>query len=213
MFDHDHGDAEFATDVEDEPRHVLGLFLVHARNGLVEKQQLWVHGEGSSELYAFLDAVGKQRNGGLAESFDLEEVDDVFAPAAVLHLLFLRCAEPHCTGEPRTLHAHMSTGEQVVDHGHVREEFDVLERAGNSHCGDLVRTLTHDRVAVPANVALLGAIHLRQRVEDRRLASAVRANDREQLTLVDMKTDVVDGGHATETQRDVLYFKKMFAHR
>src|SRR6266545_157949 len=40
VLDHDHRNVQLVADVEDEPRHVLGLLEVHAGDRLVEQQQL-----------------------------------------------------------------------------------------------------------------------------------------------------------------------------
>ena len=56
--------------------------------------------------------------------------------------------------------------------------------------------------ALPADVADLGDVHLADRVEDRRLAGPVGADDREQLALVDRERDVVDREDAAEAELD-----------
>jgi hypothetical protein len=94
-------------------------------------------------------------------------------------------------------HPDVAAGEDVVEHRHVREEGDVLEGAGDAQLGGLVGLHPHDRLALPADVALLGPVHLVDAVEDRRLAGAVGADDREQLALVDVERHPVDRLHAS----------------
>ena len=98
----------------------------------------------------------------------------------------------------------MSAEQQVVEHRHLREQLDVLERAGDAQGGDLVRAQTLDAAALPADVADLGDVHLADGVEDRGLAGAVGADDREQLAAVDAERDVVDRQHPAEAQLDVV---------
>ena len=107
----------------------------------------------------------------------------------------------------------MATGQQVVDDGHVGEQFDVLERPSNPLFGDPVGTHPHDRLALPVDIALLGPIHLRQGVEDRGLTSTIWPNDREQFPVIDVKRHAVDGGHATKAQGDVVDDEQMISHR
>jgi hypothetical protein len=102
--------------------------------------------------------------------------------------------------------------QQVVEHGHLREQLDVLERAGNPQLGDLVGTQTLDALALPADVADLRDVHLADRVEDRRLAGAVRPDDRKQLTFVDGERDVVDRHDAPKPQLNPVNDQQFIVH-
>ena len=188
------------ADVEDEPGHVLGLLEVHPGDRLVEQQQLGIHRQRPPELDSLLDAVGEQGDRILAPLFDLEEVDDVLDPLAVGQLLAPGRTEPHRAGEERAVHPYVATEQQVVDHGHLREQLDVLERAGDAEGGDPVGTDPLDALALPADVTDLGDVDLADGVEDRCLAGTVGPDDREQLAMSDGERHVVDRHHAAEAQ-------------
>src|SRR5207247_7016382 len=68
------------------------------------------------------------------------------------------------------VHAH----EDVLDHRHVREEPDVLERPANSERRDLVGAEAEERSPAERDAALVGGIEPREDVEERRLSRAVR---------------------------------------
>ena len=159
------------------------------------------------------DLREEQGDGVLAPLLNLEEVDDVLDPATVRHFLRLGLAAPDHAVEPALRHAHMPPGEQVVNHGHLREKLDVLEGSSDAHRGDIVGPGAHDRRALPADVTLLRAIHLADGVEDRGLAGPVRTDDREQLAGVHVEGHVADGGHTAEPQRDVFDFEDGISHR
>ena len=59
MLDHEDSDAKLVADIEHEAGNVLGLFLVHARDHLVEQQQLRLAGQRACEFHALLLAVGE----------------------------------------------------------------------------------------------------------------------------------------------------------
>jgi hypothetical protein len=94
VLDQDHGQRQLLPDVEDEPGHVLGLLDVHARHGLVQQQQLRLHGQGPTELDPLVDAVGQDPDRQLAVALDLQEVDDVLDHPPVADLLAPGPAKP-----------------------------------------------------------------------------------------------------------------------
>ena len=77
MLHQENGDTQFLADIQDEPGHVLGLLQVHAGHGLVQQEQLGLHGQGATQLDPLLEAVGQQGHWVLPPPLDLQEVDDV----------------------------------------------------------------------------------------------------------------------------------------
>ena len=203
VLDEDHGHAQLVADVEDEPGHVLGLLDVHPGDGLVEEQELGLHRERAAQLDALLDAVGQQADGALAVGLDLEEVDDLLDGRAVGQLLLERPADERQRAEHPVAHVGVAAEHEVVEHGQVGEQLDVLERARHAQAGDLVRLLADQVVAVEGHAAFLRLVDARQHVEDRGLAGAIGADDREELALADLEADAVDRGDAREPQHDV----------
>ena len=93
---------------------------------------------------------------------------------------------------------------QVVEHGEVLEQRDVLEGAGQPRRGDPVRPLAQDALAEELHRALLGPVDAGEHVEQRGLAGAVGADDREQLAGMDLEAHAVDRLDAREGQVDVV---------
>ena len=77
VLDHDHRHVQLVPDVEDVPRHVLGLLDVHAGDRLVEQQQLGLHRERAAQLDALLHPVRQQPDRVAAPLREFEEVDDL----------------------------------------------------------------------------------------------------------------------------------------
>src|SRR5690606_20513629 len=102
----------------------------------------------------------------------------------------------------------MAAEHHVVEHGRHVEEFDVLEGARDAEAGNAVRRHLRDVLALEADTAGCRLIDAAYEVEDRRLAGAVRTDDREDLALVDAEADAVDGLDAAEMHGQVFDFQQ-----
>src|SRR3989441_12547545 len=67
--------------------------------------------------------------------------------------------------------------EDVLEHGHLLEGDDVLERARDALLHDLVRAHPEHVAAVELDVARVRPVEARDDVEERRLAGAVRRSE------------------------------------
>ena len=130
----------------------------------------------------------------------------------------------------------MLCNEDVFKHGELREQPDILECSRNALGGYHVRRVGHD---VPVHAHILARVeffHLALRVilsddlahefdlavrrliyagnavEGRGLAGAVRADKRDDLALVHVKIQVVDGDNAAELHGDVFNMQYVFSH-
>ncbi len=92
--------------------------------------------------------------------------------------------------------------EDVLERRHVGEEPDVLERARDAQLGDLELVALAQRLAEVAHRARGGLVDAGHDVEAGRLAGAVGPDEAEDLALVDVEADLVEGDDATEAQRD-----------
>src|SRR5205823_8739764 len=86
MLDQRDGRAVMIVDVDDEPRHVLLLFEVHACHRLVEEKKIGLHCKGAAKFDAFLQAVWQTRNWYLADRLNLQKIDDLLDPVPMLDL-------------------------------------------------------------------------------------------------------------------------------
>src|SRR6516162_4569705 len=83
-------------------------------------------------------------------------------------------------------------------HGESREEPSVLERSPESQARPDIGAQARDVVPAQNDPALLGDSRATDEIEQRRLASAVRTDDAEDLALVQRYTHVRDGSDPTE---------------
>jgi hypothetical protein len=102
--------------------------------------------------------------------------------------------------------------EQVVEHGEVLEQLDVLEGAGHAGAGDAVGLDPDQVAAAEADGPLLGPVQARQAVEQRGLAGAVGADDGEQLVLADLERHRPQGLETGEAQVQVVDLEQRAGH-
>jgi hypothetical protein len=96
---------------------------------------------------------------------------------------------------------------EVVQHGHVAEELDVLEGAGDPEPRDLVRAHARDlmlAVVDVGDVPALGVVQAADAVEQAGLACAVGPDDGQDLALAHLQVDIQECGHAAEVKLQPL---------
>jgi hypothetical protein len=102
--------------------------------------------------------------------------------------------------------------QQVVEHGEVLEQLDVLEGPGHAGAGDAVG-LEPDQVAAgEADGALLGPVQAREAVEQRGLAGAVGTDDGEQLVGPDLERHRPQGADAGEAEVQLVDLEHRAGH-
>jgi hypothetical protein len=94
--------------------------------------------------------------------------------------------------------------EHVLEHGHRREELDVLERARDPAPDDAVRRRAQQALAVEGDLALVRLVQARDQVEERRLPGPVGPDQAGDLPLGHVQRDVVDRHDPAERLRHVL---------
>src|SRR6056297_2535753 len=205
VLDQGDGGAELVVDVENEAAHVLLFLDVHPRHRLVQQQDRRLGGQRAGELDPLLEAVGQARDRRLADVLDLEKVYDALDLGAVRDLLTLGRPLPDRLRQQPRLHLPDAARHHVVEHAHPLEKRDVLEGARDALPRDLVGLHVGALLALVPDLALLRVVEAADDVEHRRLAGAVGADDRADLTLADVEADVLDRHHAAEAQRYVLH--------
>ena len=107
----------------------------------------------------------------------------------------------------------MAAEHEVVEHRHVGEQLDVLERARDADGRDLVRPAPRQLVlsaggAVKQDAPALRPVEAADAVEQAGLAGAVGADDGHDLAVVDVEAHAVERGDAAEGERDRLDLKR-----
>src|SRR3954451_17911705 len=96
----------------------------------------------------------------------------------------------------------------VLLDGHVQEQPQSLEGAGDSLAGDLARGQAEDRLALEKDLAAVGPVDAGHEVEQGRLARTAGTEHADDLVLVDVEVEVVDDLQAAEGLRDLLQLQQ-----
>src|SRR5204863_9631552 len=107
----------------------------------------------------------------------------------------------------------VAADEQVLQHGRVLEQLDVLELAGDAEAGDLVRRTAQQGLAVELDRPCRRRVEAADKIEHGRLAGAVRPDQGEDLAAPYLEADVVDGADPTEAHAEMRDREKRRRHR
>src|SRR5512140_1247222 len=204
VLDQEDRDAPLLVDVEDEAGHVFLLLEVHPGHRLVEEQELRIERQRPAELDPLAKAVGQRPDRLLPDVLELEEINDVLVRLPVLDLLGPRRPEEDAARQDPALHELVASQHQVVEDGHVVEEGDVLEGAGDPQVGHLVRVHPGDLAILEVDRPALRLVDARDAVEDRGLPGSVGADDRVDAPLLHVDRNPVDRFHPSEGEVDVV---------
>src|SRR5581483_6606526 len=112
-------------------------------------------------------------------------------------------AEPAGEEEARFSVVHRLHGEtHVLVDAEMAEDVRDLERARDAQARALVRRERGDLAVFEPDPSFARRQQPAQKVEERRLARAVRSDDRAHAAFGDLERDVVDGGEAGEAPRE-----------
>jgi len=102
--------------------------------------------------------------------------------------------------------------QEVLDRRHVLEQPHVLEGSHHAFTGDLMPGQAFDRLAVEQDAATARLVEAGQAVEHRGLASAVRADQGDDLFFLDGQGHAVDRQQAAEAHAQIFDFQDLAAH-
>src|SRR5581483_3599130 len=198
VLDEEDGEAQLAAQLVDELRQLARFNGVHAGRWFVQQEQLGLGGQGARDLQPALVAVRQiagQLVGFSVQTDQVQQVESALGGALLLH------------GEGRQLEdclerveaqPGMFADQNVLDGGHVVEQADVLEGAGDAAIDDLVGLEPDNALAGEDQLAAGRREQAGDDVEERGLAGPVRADQAEHLALFDLNGDAADGAQAAE---------------
>src|SRR5262249_8435103 len=180
------GDVNLVVQAAEPRAQLLAHLRIERAEGLVEEQDLGLRGKRPGECDALALAareLGRQR---ALESFELHEPEQ------------LRHARPDLRPGPL---ADAEAERDVVEHRHVTEERVVLE--DEAHVALAHGGVGHVLVLVQ-HAAGVRRLQPRDDAQQRRLARARRAEQREERAVWHLETDVVESQDASEALHAVL---------
>ena len=192
--------------------HLLPHFEVEGAEGLVEEQNFGLVDDGAGDGDALLLPAREGGDGALFKAFEIDERERLF------HLLCdLLFGELFLFRVPLALVVFVSVHDllaaqpegDVFEHVEVGEERIALEHRID---GALVRGEQGNILAVEQDLPARGEVEARDHAQRRRLSAARGAEEGDELTLVDVKADVVDDEGVVVIFDDVLEFDDVFCH-
>src|SRR5690606_28487108 len=95
--------------------------------------------------------------------------------------------------------------DDVVEHGHLREDRQLLEGAPYPELVQVAGTPPRDRAAIHFDMACIGPQLAKDAVEQRRLARAVRPDQAKYLARQHVEADIIDRLDRTERLAQAAY--------
>ena len=133
VLDHHDGHAALFVEIDDVAGHVLLFFEVHAGHRLIEQDQLRLQRHRARQLDALAQAVGQGAGGRLAHRLQVEEIDDLLHLAAMFQFLPPRARQPVQRSRDEVVFQQvMPPDHDVVEHAHMIEQRQILERAADA---------------------------------------------------------------------------------
>ena len=138
VLDQQDGQAQTLAKLADEVGQLARLLRVHAGGRLVEQEELGLGGQGPGDLEPSLVAVGQVPRQLVGTLLEPHEIQKLLSPRMRLDLLASDPGCPQDGAEPAPLEAMVQADQHVVLGGHVPEQPDVLERAGDPDADHLM---------------------------------------------------------------------------
>ena len=203
MLDEEDRQAQVRQRAE-ETDEVLGLADVEARRRLVEHQQRRCAAQGPGQLHR--PQVTERQAAGRGAQV-APEPDHAGQPGTPLGVGETPQARVEDVLTPGGVGG-AAPEEQVVEHRQAPEEPGRLEGAAEAVAAPAGRRAV-EPVAVEADLAAVGGEEAGQAVEERRLPSAVGADDPGDLGGAGGKVHAVEGVDAAEVDREVLHVEDL----
>jgi hypothetical protein len=131
-------------------------------------------------------------------------VYDFLDDPAVFHFFLARPTTKDRVGPQAGPHVDVPGGQQVVQGGHVGVKRNILKRAGDTERGAAIRRHSGNIGSLKQNSPFLRAIESVDAVDNARFARPVRANERQYLARMNIKSHIVQGFDAAKMQRYMI---------
>src|SRR5690606_2179476 len=183
---------------------VVGVGTRHAGGRLVEQQQLRILHEAHRQLEPTLVTARQGAGDRFALVGQADVGEDVLGLLA--HLLLRIGARPRVQREGAVA-AGEGRNHHVLDQAQVAEDLGRLENAHDAGLVDLVRRQPDQRTPIEHYAAGVWREPPDEAIEQRRLAGAVRADDRVYRALLDIQVHVAQRAQPAEALVDRLDLK------
>ncbi len=117
------------------------------------------------------------------------------------------------TAQDSAAEVDMAGDQHIVERSQIAEQADILKRPGDAALDDAVRRPAGDVLSIVAQFAARRGGKPGDHVEQRCFASAIGADQAENLIFVDHERHIIDGNQAAEMSGQALHFQERSALR
>ena len=200
-------------DAPEQRGHASDLFVADAPGGLIQQQQSGFGGQRPGQLHLLLGAKWQRGNRFRGPAGQADELEHLHRALSSFRLHPRGAWSRHGCPQKGRVGPGVVADQHVLEHRHRAKEGDVLERAGQASLDDLVRGDSEHRLAVQVHGAAGRPVHAGDDVEEGRLACAVGADHRHDLTGFDRERDTVEGDDSTEAHAEVAHIEERHRSR
>ncbi len=179
-----HGLAHFLVQPDDLRLHVAPDERIQRGEGFIEEDGVRIAGQGPAEAHALLHSPGQLVRVVLFVALEADQLDDFPGPGVAF---ILGCA------------ADLQPVGDIVQHGAVRQEAEVLEHHGHlppAQFPQLRQARLQDVFAIHEYLPGRGFDQPGQAADQGGFAGSGKPHDHENLALGDVEAQVPDGRHA-----------------
>ena len=174
------------------------LLRVHAGGRLVEQEQLGLCGERTGNFQSSLVTVREVAGIVVFDTIERAVREQLDGTRTGVPLLTPDARRPEDAADDAALDPAVHANENVLEGRHLLKQANVLEGAADTALGHVMRRPPRDVLAGELDDARGRLVDAREHVEERRLACAVRPDQRDDRALRNREVDVVHGGEPTE---------------
>ena len=141
----------------------------------------------------------------IADTFNLQEIDDFFLNETSLLYLFSLCpSRVNRAAQNTGFEMDVRTHPDIIEYGHPSIQFKLLEGPTNAEFCSLVGREPVNPLPLKINVALLGAIQAVDAVHHYGFSGTIRPDNGMYLTLSNLKINAIERLHPSKGHKDIL---------
>ena len=208
VFDHQYGGPELPPDVLDPEPHIAGFFRRKPGRRLIQEDELRLHGKRPSDFHHLPNTVREACDRVVPIGLEFKEIDDPLDRATMRHLFPPDGRAEDDLGGKAGPAARVASDQQVLQHGGVFEELDVLECAGDAEFRDFRGPALQEAFSLEPDIPRRRLTDARDQVEQRRLAGPVGPDNGKDLTSLHAEGDVIQRRNPAEADRDAPHVEQ-----
>ena len=190
--DEDRGDVDLVMQRAQPFAQLFPHLRIERAEGLVEQQDARLDRERAGQRDALALAAGELARIAVGKPVELHEIEQLLDPRADRRLVLPDRARLHAQAEG-----------DVLEHAHVAEQRVVLEHEADV---TFARALRQRVLAVEGDFAGIRPVEAGDDPQQRGLAGAGGAEQREQLAVIDLEVDTVERCKAAELLDEIFDF-------